>query len=466
MKELQWFPPIPETHTPSAPRLIWLTLAAAGVGALAFARGHHPWAFAVWAAALGVAFVSVLPVSRSGMRRALNWLAKAAGQVSTLAVLWPFYVLVFGTVHLFLRLARVDLLGLRLRPERSSYWEAAAPEEKRARYYQRLYSLEPARRESRLLAWAIGMLALLLALAASGELLLRSMGFGHPIVYRVDPLVGYYPAPHQDVHRYGGEIHINGFGMRSPDITLAKHTGTFRVLMLGDSTLYGGSYLDQSQLYSTELAGLLRQNLSALPNSPRQVQVLSMGANAWGPQHELAYTKEFGLFDADLVMVMGPPNDAYRPLYGLSRLPFFAEGQRPPLAWQEFWRQVWWQVNLRMSGAAGDISAANQSAEVLGRGVAAWVEIARAAKSHGALVDFEFLPAESEARYNRPGASTRRVLEALGTQIVPVGFPLQFFRQNLSIPKLYHDDVHLDVAGHRLYASYLRDRVLWMYRPQ
>jgi hypothetical protein len=400
------------------------------------------------------------------MSRVLNGLGKAAGQVSTLAVLWPFYVLVFGAVHLFLRLASVDLLGLRLRPERSSYWEAGVPEEKRARYYQRLYTLEPARRESRWLAWTIGMLALLFTLAASGELLLRSMNFGHPIVYRVDPRVGYYPAPNQDVHRYGGEIHINGFGMRSPDITLAKPTGTFRVLMLGDSTLYGGSYLDQSQLYSTELAGLLQQNHSALPYFPRQVQVLSMGANAWGPQHELAYTKEFGLFDADLVMVMGPPDDAYRPLYGLSRLPFLAEGQRPRFAWQEFWHQLGWQVNLRISGPAGDISAGNQSAEGLARGVASWVEIARAAKSHGALVDFEFLPSEAEARDNRPSASTRRVLEALGTQIVPVGFPLQFFRRNLSVPKLYHDDVHLGVAGHRLYASYLRDRVLWMYRPQ
>ena len=134
------------------------------------------------------------------------------------------------------------------------------------------------------------------------------MGFGNPIVYRVDPRVGYYPAPDQDVHRYGGEIHINAFGMRSRDVTAEKPADTFRILMLGDSTLYGGSYIDQSQTLCQPLGRLLNQKLSVLPNSPRQVEVLCMGVNGWGPQHELAYVKEFGLFQADLVMVMGPPS--------------------------------------------------------------------------------------------------------------------------------------------------------------
>ena len=146
-----------------------------------------------------------------------------------------------------------------LHTEWPSYWQPAAPERKRAKYYQRLFTVEPARQESHSLAWTIGILAFVLLLAGSSELILRAMGFGNPIVYRVDPRVGYYPAPNQDVHRYGGRIHINAFGMRSRDVTAAKPAGTFRILMLGDSTLYGGSYIDQSQMYATRLEALLNQ---------------------------------------------------------------------------------------------------------------------------------------------------------------------------------------------------------------
>ena len=264
MKDLQWFPPIPEPRAASVPPVIWSVAVGAAFGLLLLARGHRILAMVVWAAALLLALGLNSPPLRKPILRAAHWLGAVAGRVTTLAVLWPFYVLVFGAVRLALSVARIDLLGLRLHDEWPSYWQPAAPERKRAEYYQRLFTVEPARQESHFLAWAIGILAFVLVLAGSSELILRSMGFGNPIVYRVDPRVGYYPAPNQDVHRYGGEIHINAFGMRSRNITAEKPAGTFRILMLGDSTLYGGSYIDQSQTYATRLEELLNQKPRAV----------------------------------------------------------------------------------------------------------------------------------------------------------------------------------------------------------
>ncbi len=463
MKDLQWFPPIPEARAATTSQVAASLIIAAALGGLLFARGHRFMAMGVWAAALLLAVGLLSPVVRIQIFRAAHWLGAGVGRVATLTLLWPFYVGVLGTIRLALWAGRIDLLGLRLRSEQPSYWQPAAPERQRARYYGRLFTIEPARRESHFLAWAVAILALFLILAGSGELILRSMGFGNPIVYRLDPRIGYYPAPHQDVRRYGGDIHINAFGMRSRNVSAEKPEGTFRILMLGDSTLYGGSYIDQKQMYAARLEELLNQSPGRLPNTPRGVEVLAMGVNGWGPQHELAYVNEFGLFHADLVMVMGPPNDAYRPLHDIAQMPFFVEGYGPCLAWQEFGQHLLWQYDMRLTGAGEDFESGPQAAEVLADGIAAWVEIAARAQAQGARVDFELLPREEEVREGRADESTQRVLDALLPELaarhVPEAYPLPLFRGDLGGAPVYHDGAHLDPYGHKLYALYLRDRV-------
>jgi hypothetical protein len=85
-------------------------------------------------------------------------------------------------------------------------------------------------------------------------------------------------------------------------------------------------------------------------------------------------------------------------------------------------------------------------------------------------VDFELLPNEDEAREGKAADSTQRVLDALLPELakrrVPEAYPLSLIRSNLSTAKLYHDGAHLDVAGHRIYAFYLRDRVGQLARTE
>lgn len=464
MKDFQWFPPIPAPRAAAATPVIGSAAAVAAFGGLLFARGHRLLAIEAWACALFLALSLNFPYLRRKLLRAAHWLGAGAGRFAALALLWPFYFLVFGLIRFALWVTRIDLLGLRLHTEWPSYWQPAVPERIRAEYYQRLFTVEPARQESHYLAGTIGILAFVLLLGGTSELILRAMGFGDPIVYRVDPLVGYYPAPNQDVHRYGGRIHINAFGMRSRNVTASKPERTFRILMLGDSTLYGGSYIDQRQMYATRLEALLNQNPSALPYSPRRVEVLCMGVNGWGPQHELAYVKEFGFFHADLVMVMGPPADAYRPRYGIEHLPFFAEGHRPDFAWQEFWKHLRWEHRERFTAPDLTVHGSSQPQDVLSFGILAWYGMALMARKQNTRVDFEFLPNEDEARQGMASESTQYILDSLLTQLVRLGafdaYPVSFFESNFGFGKLYHDRAHLDTFGHQIYASYLRDRVL------
>jgi hypothetical protein len=462
MKDLQWFPPIPEPPEASARSALGPVVVAAICGLLFLWRGHLALAIIVWAIALLLALAFLSPPLRTRTFLAMRWLADGAGRIVTVCALWPFYVVVFGAIHLMLAVARVDLLGLRLDGDKPSYWQPAAPEWKRAKYYGRLFALEPPRPESHLLAGVIAVLALLFVLGVSSELILRSMGFGNPILYRVDPRIGYYPTPNQDVRRYGGRIHINAFGMRSRDIGAVKPPGTFRIFLLGDSTLYGGSYIDQSQIYATRLENLLNQEPEVLPGAPQRVEVLCMGVNGWGPQHELAYVKEFGLFHADLVMVMGPPADAYRPLYGIEQLPFFVEGNKPRLAWEEFLAHLSWEYHLRLTGGESFDDPAH-TPEVIEDNIAAWLAAASLARAQGARVDFELLPNEDEAREGHATEATQRVLSALIPELekreIPFSYPIALFRPQLRVPKVYHDGAHLDSYGHTLYALYLRQRI-------
>jgi len=96
--------------------------------------------------------------------------------------------------------------------------------------------------------------------------------------------------------------------------------------------------------------------------------------------------------------------------------------------------------------------------------------IATLAQQRGAHVDFELLPNEDEAREGKAADSTQRVLDALLPKLVksqvPEAYPLLLIRNNLATAKLYHDGAHLDVAGHRLYGLYLRDRIWQLARTE
>ena len=171
------------------------------------------------------------------------------------------------------------------------------------------------------------LLATLFALALLAEGVGRLFGFGHPVLYVADPDIGYYPEPSVTLVALRRPVSTNRFGMRSPDVTKEKPAGTFRILMLGDSTLYGGSYIDQADLYASHVG---KRSTSAAV-SPKKVEVLAMGCNGWGPFHERGFVHKFGNFDADLVLIQLPIDDVNRPLYGLMSVPFFAVQDPPTL---------------------------------------------------------------------------------------------------------------------------------------
>ena len=280
--------------------------------------------------------------ARAAIDRALAAFGRGVGTVVGAVLLTTVYVLVLTPTRFVRRVLGADDLHLR-DVGRQSYWLQCDDDERKVRWAGTMFATEVRTGGGHPLRNAI---IALVALVLLSEGILRMMGFGHTVLYVADPDIGYYPQPNAELIRYGGRVATNAFGMRSPQVDRDKPTGVFRILMLGDSTLYGGSYIDQEDMYAT----VLQKRLTAL-GLPGKVEVLAMGCNGWGPFHEHGFIRKYpDAFHADLTLIQMPIDDVVRPLYGLMEVPFFADRSPPRIALEEVANHLMWRYRFDKQG--------------------------------------------------------------------------------------------------------------------
>lgn len=145
----------------------------------------------------------------------------------------------------------------------------------------------------KIIKWVILILVLFIVVC---EFILRyDFGFCDALLYRESDKYEYIAQPNQNRHRFGAYIHYNSFSQRNgePDSTKV------RVLGLGDSVLFGGTWMDQDSLAST------------LFSEETGKQMLNISAGSWGPDNCAAYLKENGTFGANAMILVCSSHDAY-----------------------------------------------------------------------------------------------------------------------------------------------------------
>jgi hypothetical protein len=142
----------------------------------------------------------------------------------------------------------------------------------------------------------LGIAAATLLLA---ELVCRfGIGLGNPPLYQADAKMEYLLKPSKTYSRFHHRFAVNRYGMRADDFPPHKSSpNELRVLVVGDSIVYGGVLLDQSEI-DTEI---LKRDLQKAFERP--VVVGNASAKGWGPPNELEYLKRFGTLDADVVIL-------------------------------------------------------------------------------------------------------------------------------------------------------------------
>ncbi|MEI6331106.1 MAG: SGNH/GDSL hydrolase family protein [Pseudanabaena sp. ELA645] len=144
-----------------------------------------------------------------------------------------------------------------------------------------------------------------LILFGTGEIFARYyLGLGTPPLSIVHPTIEYMNKPNQDVYRFGNHFFTNQYGMRSEAFPKNKVNGNeLRIMVFGDSVVNGGNLTDQNELATS----ILKDRLSKTLN--KNVIVGNISAGSWGLGNWLAYVKEYGFFDADIVVLVISSHD-------------------------------------------------------------------------------------------------------------------------------------------------------------
>jgi lysophospholipase L1-like esterase len=119
-----------------------------------------------------------------------------------------------------------------------------------------------------------------------------------------DDRLAFVHAPSRRAFLMGVDVAINSSGLRDREYAVPKPPGTFRILVLGDSTTFGwGVRVDETAAKALERA----------LNEPggRRVEVLNAGVGNYGTVQEVAYYRRRGRdFQPDLVILQYYINDA------------------------------------------------------------------------------------------------------------------------------------------------------------
>lgn len=170
---------------------------------------------------------------------------------------------------------------------------------------RRARGMRKQRRRSSFSVWLLRLGLATIAGFALLEVVARyCFDLGDPPRMMSDPLIEYLYRPNQTCRRFGNLIHYNAYSMRADDFPPHKRSPhELRVMVVGDSVINGGAPTNQSQLATA----ILQRELSARLHRP--VIVGNCSAPSWGPPNELAYMLRYGLFDADVVVIVLSSHD-------------------------------------------------------------------------------------------------------------------------------------------------------------
>lgn len=144
------------------------------------------------------------------------------------------------------------------------------------------------------------------------ELGLRYVGgLGDPVLYDSSPLYGFRLLPNQKVKRFGdATIKVNNLGLRT-DVDWDDRTEN-KILLLGNSVTYGGSYISNEDLFSS----------LAVKNMPG-FQSGNAGVNGWGVENIHGLIVETNFLPAQTYVTVLVEEDFYRGMIRMLGQPYW-----------------------------------------------------------------------------------------------------------------------------------------------
>ena len=302
------------------------------------------------------------------------------------------------------------------------------------------------RRFAGTLGLALAGVAFTLALLEVG---LRLWGFGSPVVYDNRTAWGYRPLPDQTHQRIAqARVRVNALGVRGPEVEAGRPPGVERLLFLGDSVTWGGSYVDDRQLFGAVAAEELRARLGV------SVEPLVAGVNAWGPANILGLVRASRGFDASIWVVTALEDDFRREKTRIAETPYFNLAPRFALEEVAVYGAYSLLGRYRVPRPAGDLVRLGR------RNLARFAAVAEAGRRAGARVLLVWHPTEGALVWDEPEPHREPYL-ALAPRLGAGALDLATaYRAARSV--VYVDGMHLSIAGHRAAGGAIAEALVGM----
>ncbi|MGB7160685.1 MAG: GDSL-type esterase/lipase family protein [Tepidisphaeraceae bacterium] len=287
--------------------------------------------------------------------------------------------------------------------------------------------------------WII--VSLVIAFLVAEVVLRLAFGLGNPPRMRSDSKIEYLYTPSQDLVRFGNRIRYNGFGMRGEDFPRRRSDAAeLRVIAIGDSVLNGGAQTDQEDI-ATEI---LRRELPRELNRP--VSVGNISAGSWGPPNALAFVEAFGLFDADVVILVWSSHD-------YADVPTSQPIERRPLLATEEALTRYLPRFLPAGPTTATPTPSPQDIDTSLSALAKLVALSRVAGAH-VIVAQHMEKGELSSAPDRGHDHIRRTVEEAGATVIQLG---PDFATSLKAGRdPYRDSIHPNEVGQRLLADALK----------
>lgn len=281
------------------------------------------------------------------------------------------------------------------------------------------------------------------------------LGLGGPPLSMTHSSIEYLYRPVQDVMRFDKRFIVNAYGMRSEAFSRNKGEGELRIMVFGDSVVNGGNLTDHEELATTLLARRLKTELG------RNVTVGNITAGSWGPGNWLAYAKEFGFFDADVVVLVASSHDAADNPTFLPLDPGTHPQERPALALVEGITRYLprylpkWGAEAKREPLDEELAAATR------KGLAdlgAFLALARAHTSWVLVLQHPERKEIESARFEPGHAAIQKVAAEHGVPVIQLAPTLAAAIQRGEQP--YRDNIHPNDVGQKILASALRQALI------
>lgn len=294
-----------------------------------------------------------------------------------------------------------------------------------------------------------------LAVLSIIEILLRIYGLGNPIIYEKSLLWGYSPMPNQKSKRLeNAMVTINEDGLR----TSKKFTNANKIIFYGDSVTYGGSYIDDLEIFSELVCEKL--------NKTKEVYSCgNAGVNAYGIRNIVKRTQNYKKkFSNHYMIITIIEGDFYRNFSQIKSLPYFTRPiQNIFKATTELtlYSLDIIRSNMRFGDNNNyykknhkdfDIIEINESINEL-------VNLYKINKKNNTPIKIIWSPAFEDFSKNKIEYKNKKIFNILQKEIGDDFIDMRNLLENLNVDinKIYYDGIHLNKFGHSIYAEIITE---------